>query len=53
MIKKDKFKVFKTEEELFSKVDPELQQKLKWNDDTMLCFVDNLIIISGHLSSKK
>lgn len=38
---------------MLSKVNPELQQKLNWNDDTVMCFVDNLIVISGHLSSKK
>ncbi len=32
---------------------PELEKELNWNNDTMVTFVDNLILISGHLSSKK
>ena len=31
----------------------ELEKELNWNNDTMIAFVDNLILISGHLSSKK
>ena len=30
-----------------------MKQDLDWNDDTVICFVDNLILLSGHLSSKK
>lgn len=32
---------------------PEIKKRLNWNDDTVVAFVDNLILISGHLSSKK
>lgn len=32
---------------------PELEKELLWNNDTVVAFVDNLILISGHLSSKK
>jgi len=32
---------------------PEIEKQLLWNDDTVVAFVDNLILISGHLSSKK
>jgi hypothetical protein len=30
-----------------------MRQSLNWNSDTMVVFVDNFILISGHLSSKK
>lgn len=32
---------------------PELENELSWNEDTVVTFVDNLILISGHLSSEK
>ena len=38
---------------MFNKLDPELGARLNWNKDTAICFADNLILISGHLSSKK
>ena len=31
----------------------ELRKQIIWNDNTALCFVDNFVIFSFHLSSKK
>lgn len=38
---------------MLNTLDPELRARLNWNKDTAICFADNLILMSGHLSSKK
>ena len=39
-------------QEILAKLSPDVTKTLNWNNDTVLAFIGNYILISGHLSSK-
>ena len=53
ILRKDKFKKYHNIEDLKKFWPEDLKKNIHWNENTAMCFVDNLIIFSFHLSSKK
>lgn len=53
IVKRSRFHKFLHGKDALKQKNSRLVKDLSWNDDTTFCFIDNLILISGHLSSKK
>jgi hypothetical protein len=53
LVRTKRFKNIHNEKDILTSLGKDMIELLDWNNDTAIAFVDNLILFSGHLSSKK
>ncbi len=53
LVRTKRFRKIHNEKDILTNLGKDIADLLDWNNDTAIAFVDNLILFSGHLSSKK